>query len=108
MTDAAMTQLIRRYFELAPQPDSDAYFAQFANQATVEDEGTEYCGVEAIRRWRASVPLVAYLVHTVQDINGGVDAAVDIAGDFPGSPVRLTFHFEHDTGGRITKLTIRP
>ena len=63
MTDTAATQPIRRYFELAPQPDADAYFAQFAGDATVEDEGTQHCGIEAIRAWRASVPLVTYTVH---------------------------------------------
>jgi hypothetical protein len=106
--DTTATQLIRRYFELAPQPDADAYFAQFAHNATVEDEGTEHHGIEAIRVWRASVPLVTYTMHTIQASNGGSDAAVDIAGDFPGSPARLTFHFEHDGGERITRLTIRP
>ncbi len=38
----------------------------------------------------------------------GHDAAVDIAGDFPGSPVTLTFHFQFAASGRITTLTIRP
>ena len=108
MTDTAATRPIRRYFELAPQPDADAYFAQFAGDATVEDEGTQHCGIEAIRAWRASVPLVTYTVHTIQAGDGGADASVDIAGDFPGSPVRLTFHFEVDARDRITKLTIRP
>jgi hypothetical protein len=108
MTDTAATQLIRRYFELATQPDPDSYFAQFANNATVEDEGTERHGVEAIRAWRASVPLVTYSVHTIQASNGGSDAAVEIAGDFPGSPVRLTFHFEFDAGERPMVNTAAP
>ena len=49
-----------------------------------------------------------YLPRSMDIVDGGCDAAVDIAGDFPGSPVRLTFHFEHDSSERITKLTIRP
>jgi hypothetical protein len=32
-------ELIDRYFDLAPRPDADAYFAQFADDAVVEDEG---------------------------------------------------------------------
>jgi hypothetical protein len=100
--------LIRRYFELASQPDSDAYFAQFADDATVEDEGSQHHGIDGIRAWRAGVPLVTYTVHTIHAGDGGFDAALDIAGDFPGSPVRLTFHFEHDSSDRITRLTIRP
>jgi hypothetical protein len=108
VNDTAASQLIRHYFELAPQPSTDAYFAQFADNATVVDEGTEHHGIEAIRAWRASVPLVTYTVNTIHARDGGSDAAVVIAGDFPGSPVQLTFHFEHDMGERITRLTIRP
>jgi hypothetical protein len=107
MTEAAPAELIRRYFELAPQPDADPFFDQFADDATVEDEGTEYHGMESIRAWRATVPLVTYNVHAIQVRGAGWDAAVNIAGDFPGSPVRLTFHFEF-SAERITKLTIRP
>jgi hypothetical protein len=99
---------LRRYFELAAQPDAEEYFAQFADDATVEDEGKEHHGLDAIRAWRAEVPLVSYTVHAVQPAEGGCRAAVDIAGDFPGSPVRLTFHFEFDALDRITTLTIRP
>lgn len=106
MTDTA--SLSRRYFELAAQADSAAYFAQFADHATVEDEGSEHYGIDAIRAWRATVPLVTYTVQAIEASHGGFDAAVDISGDFPGSPVRLIFHFEHDREARITRLTIRP
>jgi hypothetical protein len=40
--------------------------------------------------------------------DGGSVATVDIAGAFPGSPVRLTFHFAFDERDRICTLTIRP
>ena len=101
-------ELIDRYFDLAPRPDAEAYFAQFADDAVVEDEGQEHRGTAAIRAWRASVPHVAYTVHDVKTASTGHDAAVDIAGDFPGSPVTLTFHFQFAASGRITGLTIRP
>ncbi len=107
VADNAPARLIHRYFELAAQPDAASYFAQFAADATVEDEGTEHHGVDAIRVWRATVPLVSYTVHAIHAQNPGFDATVDIAGDFPGSPVRLTFHFEFDAGDHTTKLTIR-
>jgi hypothetical protein len=76
-------ELIRRYFELAPQPDTGAYFAQFAADATVEDEGKQHHGIEAIRGWRSEVPRVTYTVHEVRRNDGGYDAALDIAGGFP-------------------------
>jgi hypothetical protein len=100
--------LIRRYFELAAHPDTPAYFAQFADDATVEDEGKEHHGIDAIRAWRAEVPLVSYTVRSYEPGDGSCDATVDIAGAFPGSPVTLTFSFEFDPDNRITSLTIRP
>jgi len=100
--------LMCRYFELAADPDTAAYFAQFADDATVEDEGKERHGIEAIRAWRSEVPLVSYTVLGIQPGDGGWDATVDIAGDFPGSPVCLTFRFEFDERERIRTLTIRP
>jgi hypothetical protein len=108
MTETTPTRLIDRYFTLAPQPDRDAYFAQFAEHATVEDEGVEHHGLDAIRTWRVSVPLVSYTVVGIESGDDGPAASVDIAGDFPGSPVRLCFHFRFDAAGRIIKLTIRP
>ena len=105
--DNVPAHLLHHYFELAAQPDAASYFAQFAADATVEDEGTQHHGVDAIRVWRATVPLVSYTVRAIHAQNPGFDATVDIAGDFPGSPVRLTFHFEFDAGDHTTKLTIR-
>ena len=101
-------ELIDRYFDLAPQADSGAYFAQFADDAIVEGEDQAYRGIAAIRAWRTKVPRVAYTIHDVKPTGTGHDAAVDIAGDFPGSPVTLTFRFQFAANGRITALTIRP
>jgi ketosteroid isomerase-like protein len=101
-------ELIDRYFDLAPRPDADAYFAQFAADAVVEDEGQAHHGIAAIRAWRSKVPRVAYTLRDFKATTTGHDAAVDIAGDFPGSPVSLRFHFQFAADGRITALTIRP
>jgi alpha-D-ribose 1-methylphosphonate 5-triphosphate synthase subunit PhnI len=100
--------LISRYFDLAPRPDADAYFRQFAADAVVEDEGQRYHGIDAIRAWRATVPRVAYGVQSVEPGGSGHDAVAEITGDFPGSPVSLRFHFELAPDGNITLLTIRP
>jgi hypothetical protein len=107
MTASAET-LLRRYFELAAHPDTPAYFAQFAADAKVEDEGKVHHGIDAIRAWRAEVPLVSYTVHSLQPAAGSCAATVEIAGAFPGSPVTLTFSFKFAPDNRITGLTIRP
>jgi hypothetical protein len=107
-SDAAAPEPIRQYFELAGQPDLDAYFAQFAADAVVEDDGKNYHGIGAIRSWRGEVPPVIYTIRAVRDSGSGQDARAEIAGDFPGSPIELTFHFEFSPEGEIRVLTIRP
>ena len=49
-----------------------------------------------------------YSIEDVVPDGAGETAQVEVAGDFPGSPVRLTFHFEFAADGRIAVLTIRP
>src|SRR3569833_1451642 len=103
-----MNELIQRYFDLAVQPDLEAYYAQFAEDVLVEDEGRERRGVDAGRAWRGEVPAVRYSVQDVTPNGAGHDADADVSGDFPGSPVRLRFHFEFTPDGHIAVLTIRP
>lgn len=98
---------VERYFALAADPDLEAYFAQFSPDAVVEDEGRRHVGIDAVRAWRTAVPSVTYTVRSVETTADGQDAVADIAGDFPGSPVRLVFGFSFAEDG-IRHLTIRP
>ncbi|MFI7606283.1 nuclear transport factor 2 family protein [Micromonospora sp. NPDC049366] len=101
--------LIRRYFELAGQPDKDDYFALFADDAVVQDEGKTYRGIQEIRAWRADVPLVSYEITDVEETPEGTVVTATITGDFPGSPFAgLRFRFEEYDGGRIRRLRIAP
>jgi hypothetical protein len=107
-TPAAAPEIVRRYFHLAAQPDGDAYFALFADDATVEDEGAEYHGLAAIRAWRASVPLVSYTITGVEQTPDALVITATIAGDFPGSPVSgLKFRFEDFDDYHVRVLRIR-
>jgi hypothetical protein len=74
----------------------------------VEDDGQAHRGIAAIRAWRSKAPRAAYTIHDVKATTAGHDAAVDIAGDLPGSPVSMRVHFQFAADGRITALTIRP
>jgi hypothetical protein len=103
-----MNELIQRYFDLAVAPDLSPYYAQFTEDALVEDEDREVRGIDAIRAWRAEVPRVEYSIKDVVPDGAGETARVDIKGDFPGSPVCLTFHFEFTADGRISVLAARP
>jgi hypothetical protein len=104
----ATTELIHRYLELAVLADREPYFAQFATDAVVEDEGREHHGIAAIRAWRTSVPSVTYTALAIEQTAADHVARVNISGDFPGSPVTLTFTFRFTEDDRIASLTIRP
>jgi hypothetical protein len=107
VTMTATQDLVTRYFVLAADPDLEAYHAQFADDAVVEDEGRVHRGIGAIRAWRTSVPPVTYDVRTMEPTDDGERALAVISGDFPGSPVTLAFAFTF-ADGRIRSLTIRP
>ncbi|MDO3700105.1 nuclear transport factor 2 family protein [Micromonospora sp. C28SCA-DRY-2] len=102
-------EIIRRYFELAGQPDTEAYLALFADDAVVQDEGREHRGVAAIRAWRRETPLVSYEITDVAATAEGTVVTATITGDFPGSPFAgLRFRFEEYDDDRIRRLRIAP
>ncbi|MEV4716735.1 nuclear transport factor 2 family protein [Micromonospora noduli] len=105
----AAPAIIRRYFELAGRPDSEDYFALFAEGAVVEDESNEYRGIEAIRAWRRAVPLVSYEITDVEDTPAGTVVTATIVGDFPGSPfagLRYRFSDYDDTAIRQLRIAL--
>jgi len=104
------TTLIDRYFDLAARPDSDAYFALFTTDATLEDEGTEHHGLDTVRAWRRIVSRVSYTVTDTDtdQRSGATEVSAEIAGNFPGSPVALRFRFEMSDDRHIRVLRIRP
>ncbi|MEU6005482.1 nuclear transport factor 2 family protein [Streptomyces sp. NPDC047453] len=109
MTTAATARpIIQRYFELAPSRDTEEYFALFADDALVEDEGKEYRGIESIRAWRTEVPLVVYTITSIEPVGENVIVTCTVTGDFPGSPFAgLKFHFEQFDADQVKVLRIR-
>ncbi|GGO04242.1 nuclear transport factor 2 family protein [Micromonospora parathelypteridis] len=108
-SDRETPTVIRRYFELAGQPDSEDYFALFAEDAVVEDESTEYRGMAAIRRWRRAVPVVSYEITDVENTPAGTIVTATITGDFPGSPFAgLRYRFADYDDSAIRRLRIAP
>ncbi|CAN5190382.1 nuclear transport factor 2 family protein [soil metagenome] len=103
----AATELVDRYFELARQRGDARYLAQFESDAAVEDEGLTYRGIDAIRDWRGAVPAVSYAVRDVRVAGDETVALAQISGDFPGSPVDLSFRFTFTSSGSIQALAIR-
>jgi hypothetical protein len=100
-------EIIERYFRVAVDPDREQYFAIFADDATVEDEGEEHHGIAAIRAWKSTVPKVVYTIADVQAIDGATVVTAEVSGDFPGRPVALTFSFEDYDDEHVRRLRIR-
>ncbi|GAA0935723.1 nuclear transport factor 2 family protein [Pseudonocardia zijingensis] len=94
------------------QAKADAHTAAgcFAPDAVVHDEGKDHIGVAAIRDWVEGV-VAAYdltrTTRTVRTIGNATLVEVEVAGNFPGSPVVLHHHFTL-TDDLITALTICP
>ncbi|MEU8014770.1 nuclear transport factor 2 family protein [Micromonospora parva] len=105
----ATPAIIRRYFALAGQPDSEDYFALFAEDAVVEDESNEHRGIGAIRQWRRAVPLVSCEITDVEETPAGTVVTATITGDFPGSPFAgLRYRFSDYDDSAIRVLRIAP
>jgi hypothetical protein len=99
--------IVERYFREAINPDRERYFALFADDATVEDEGQEHHGIDAIRAWRVSIPKVTYTITDLEQIEDATVIIAEVSGDFPGSPVSLTFRFEDYDDEHVRTLRIR-
>ena len=98
-----------RYFAAQNDHDADGMTACFAPDAQVRDEGRTYVGRKAIREWKLET--IAKYAITVQPLSSTDDDGVRtviarVSGNFPGSPVDLTFDFKLDQAGLIHRLEI--
>lgn len=98
---------IRTYFS-AREQDAAAFAAAFAPDAVVRDEGESHRGPEEITRWWRAAR--AKYRHTAEPLDmttadGKMLVRARVSGDFPGSPVVLTFRFGL-AGDRISDLEI--
>lgn len=76
--------------------DADGMLAAFAGDAVVQDEGARHQGREAIRAWIQTATIgvrAIFTPETWREDGGTVVVEGPVAGDFPGSPIRLTFRF---------------
>ena len=119
MTEAAaagaLPPVISGYLAASDRGDAEAIVRCFAEDAVVVDEGQEWRGTAAIRRWRDTVA-TAY-DYTVQvtgakavgEVGGveGHDVYLHLEGNFPGGEVDLTDRFAL-RDGRIARLVIVP
>lgn len=99
---------IAGYFRADRSGDATAIAAHFTDSATVRDEGHRYTGREAIRAWKAQASgQYSYIVdpYAVADDGDRTVVTAHVSGNFPGSPVDLSYRFTLD-GDRIAALEI--
>lgn len=87
---------IQAYFAADRSGDAEALIQTFAPDAVVRDEGHLHTGREAIGAWwRAAKARYRHVIQPLGMVEKGDVAAIraEVAGDFPGSPVTLTFAF---------------
>jgi len=107
-TSRTLPRPIAAYFAAANTHDSDATAACFADGAVVHDEGREMRGYAAIRAWKEQTDAKYRPRFQVTDaalVDGRTIVTVQVAGDFPGSPIVLHFAFTL-AGEKIALLEI--
>lgn len=101
---------IAAYFAADALPANDRETEWFAPDAQVHDEGRTYKGVEAIGAWKAQGKAkTAYVLEPLNEahVDGRTLVSTRVSGNFPGSPVILTYAFTL-ANGRIADMGIRP
>jgi ketosteroid isomerase-like protein len=97
----SLPPVISDYLAASDRGDAEAIVRCFAEDGVVVDEGQEWRGTVAIRRWRATVATA--FEYTVQvtgatalgevDGAGRHDVYIRLEGNFPGGQVDLTDRF---------------
>ena len=100
MTTLRLPDPISAYFA-ADQQTPEALARCFTAQAVVKDEGHTYCGLDAIKAWKAAAS--AKYTYTneptaLEQSQGGHIVTSRVVGNFPGSPVDLRYHFRLERG----------
>jgi ketosteroid isomerase-like protein len=109
MKESRLNPTIAAYVEESNAHDIGALTARFKTDAVVADEGLTRRGAEEIRHWiEKTHSEYRFTLEALDFAEEGGETIVTclVAGTFPGSPVRLRFHFTLD-GDKIAALTIR-
>ena len=88
---------IGTYFEAANTDDADRVAACFTDDALVHDESQDIRGRDAIRAWAAEARRKYRFHAEVLSAEADIDrttVTAHLTGDFPGSPVDLTYRFK--------------
>lgn len=101
---------VQAYLKAKLAADAEGQLAVFAPDAMVLDDGNRYDGIDAIKAWThrtQSEYTITYAVGATTVTGERTVVYIEIAGNFPGSPVPLHFDFTVDRD-HVTALTIAP
>ena len=99
---------IQAYFDADRRSDGVAPIHAFSPDAVVTDEGQTHAGHQAINAWWRGVKTrYRHVIEPLEVTRNGDFAKVRarVIGQFPGSPVMLTFAFRLE-GDKIAHLEI--
>jgi ketosteroid isomerase-like protein len=103
-----MHSTLEHYFAATNRHDVAGMSADLADDAVVKDEGREHRGVPAIREWmQETIRKYKFTVEPTRMVreNDRTAVSVTVSGDFPGSPIALTYRFTLESQ-KITRLEI--
>jgi hypothetical protein len=93
---ADLPRTIDRFIQASNARDLEGCVACFAPGAIVEDEGETHRGLEQVRAWKQETERrFSYTIEPNALEHRGAEEIVTgtLAGDFPGSPVELSYDF---------------
>src|SRR5512132_2431357 len=97
---------LERYFAATNRHDTGGMIADFAAGAVVKDEGREHRGIPAILEWmKETIRKYDFRAEAteVAPVNDTTAVSVTVSGNFPGSPIALTYWFTLQ-GQKIVRL----
>jgi len=100
---------IAHYFAADLAGDARAVARCFTADAVVRDEGGTFTGVAAIEQWNTQAKATYHYTVEPLSVNardGEIVVIGKVAGDFPGSPIKLQ-HMFRIAGAKIVSLEIR-
>ena len=106
----ALPPTIERFIEASNSRDLETAIDCFAEEAVVEDEGRTHRGIVEVRAWKqATEERFRYTIEpTCLEERAGRSLVRGIlAGNFPGSPIELTYDFRL-VDDAIESLRIHP
>ncbi|WP_054941001.1 nuclear transport factor 2 family protein [Paenibacillus ihuae] len=113
METGLLPKVIQDFLAAANKPDPDAYVNCFSEDAIVFDEGKEWAGKAAIKKWGAEHHFGANIALEPKQIKQHEEESIvvfKVDGDFDKTglpdPLYLDFHFQIENY-KIKQLTIR-